>query len=85
MRGQTWAQNVSGVHLRGGERIRAHRHAYSHVLDWSWSSALYSSRNVQGDLVGGMDAWDGTFGRLLGRKRRRHWMDRLADGLIVVM
>jgi hypothetical protein len=31
MRGQTWAQNVSGVHLRGGERTRAHRHTHMYL------------------------------------------------------
>lgn len=55
-------------------RIRRHGWdgSHSHVLDWSRSSALCGSGNVQGDLVGGINVRDGSLGLLLRRMRGRH-------------
>jgi hypothetical protein len=76
MRGQTWGAICErGAHA-AAENTRTQ--ACSHILDWCWSCALCSSRDVQSDLVGGMDAGEGTFGLLLWRECRWHWMAWMA-------
>jgi hypothetical protein len=69
--GRPRAQYVSGV-----ENTRTQ--ACSHILDWCRSCALCNSRDVQSDLVRGMNAWKGTLGLLLWRECRRHWMAWMA-------